>query len=114
MSAALPSGVLRHLVLLSYLPSVDATAIAGIDAAFRALPAQIALIRSFECGTDASPEGLGQGYTHAYVLGFADAAARDAYLVHPAHQAFVARVKPLLDRALVFDYLADTVPPSAA
>jgi L-alanine-DL-glutamate epimerase-like enolase superfamily enzyme len=51
--------VLRHIVLLSFLPQVDDAAIAGIDAAFRALPAQIALIRSFECGTDASPEGLG-------------------------------------------------------
>lgn len=114
MSDTLTPAVLRHLVLLSFVPSADAAAIAGIDAAFRALPAQIGLIRSFECGTDASPEGLGQGYTHAYVLGFADAAARDAYLIHPAHQAFVARVKPLLDRALVFDYLADAVPTSAA
>ena len=39
----------------------------------------------------------------AEVAGQADPAGRDAYLPHPAHQAFVARLSPLLADVLVID-----------
>ena len=52
---------------------------------------------------------LGQGFGHVYLMTFADAAARDAYLVHPDHQAFVAAIGPLLDAALVLDYTPQPV-----
>ena len=36
-------------------------------------------------GQPASPEGLNQGYTHGFVMTFADAAANH-YLTHPDHE----------------------------
>jgi hypothetical protein len=34
-----------------------------------------------------------------------DAAARDAYLPHPAHVAFTQQLQPILERVLVVDYV---------
>jgi len=96
--------MLRHLVLLKFADTAAPAAIAGIVAAFAALPAQIPTVTHFEHGTDVSPEGLAKGFTHAFLLGFADAAGRDAYLPHPAHEAFVARLRPLIADVLVVDY----------
>jgi hypothetical protein len=38
-------------------------------------------------------------------VSFKDAKARDAYLVHPAHKAFVDLLLPSLDEALVVDFV---------
>ena len=43
-------------------------------------------------------------------LSAAIAAARDVYLTHAAHLAFVELLKPWLARVLVFDYLPQEVP----
>jgi quinol monooxygenase YgiN len=98
--------VLRHLVLLRFKADAPVEGVAGIERAFVALREQIDGVRDLEWGTDVSPEGLAKGFTHAFLLTFDDAAARDAYLPHPAHQAFVAQLKPLLDDVLVIDYFA--------
>jgi quinol monooxygenase YgiN len=97
---------LRHLVLLRFKADASAEGVAGIERAFVALREQIDGVRDLECGTDVSPEGLAKGFTHAFLLTFDDVAARDAYLPHPMHQAFVAQLKPLLDDVLVIDYFA--------
>jgi hypothetical protein len=96
--------MLRHLVLLKFKPDTTPDAIADITAVFHALHAAIDTVRALESGTDVSPEGLAHGYTHAFLLTFDDAAGRDHYLPHPAHQAFVARLQPLLADVLVLDY----------
>ncbi len=100
---------LRHLVTFRYKPAIDPATLADAHAAFCALPSKIPGIVAFEHGADVSPEGLGQGFGHVYLMTFADADARDAYLVHPAHQAFVAGIGPLLDAALVLDYTPQPV-----
>jgi quinol monooxygenase YgiN len=97
---------LRHLVLLRFKPEAAAAAIDATVRGFVALRDAIDGVRDIEWGTDVSPEGLARGYTHAFQLSFDDAAARDAYLPHPAHLAFVAAMKPLLDDVLVIDYFA--------
>jgi hypothetical protein len=95
---------IRHLVLFRFKPQATAAEVDAIVLAFAALPARIAEVTSFEWGRDISPEGLAKGYTHCFQLTFADAPARDRYLVHPAHHAFVAGLQPALDEALVIDY----------
>lgn len=98
--------ILRHVVLFSFKNSASFEQIESIIAGFGALPQAIPGIVSYEWGTNVSPENLNDGFTHCFTLGFAEAPARDAYLVHPAHQAFVETLKPALERALVVDYWA--------
>jgi len=95
---------IRHLVLLRFTNDTPDAERREIESAFAALPAQIADITGFEWGINNSPEGLAKGFTHAFAVTFETAAARDAYLPHPAHVAFVARLKPRLGDVLVLDY----------
>ncbi len=98
--------VLRHVVLFAFKEAVTRTQLQAIEQAFAALPPQIAEIKDFECGTDVSEEQLADGYTHCFLVTFASLPDRDTYLVHPAHQAFVAWIEPHLAKALVIDYWA--------
>ncbi|WP_341676874.1 Dabb family protein [Niveibacterium sp. SC-1] len=98
--------MIRHIVLFRFEAESSPAARAALITAFRALPALIAEVRAFEEGPNLSPEGLGQGFDHAFVMRFADAPARDAYLAHPAHQAFVAQTRGVVAQALVFDLAA--------
>jgi hypothetical protein len=99
-------GQLRHVVLFKFKDGAPADAVKAIEEKFRGLKSKIAGISDFEWGTDVSPEKLSQGFTHCFFVTFPDAAARDAYLPHPAHQDFVALLKPHLDKVLVVDYVA--------
>lgn len=100
------SAGLRHVVLFSFQNKAAAEDIAAVVAGFRALKDAIPGIAAFECGTNVSPEGLNDGYTHCFTLTFASAEDRDAYLNHPAHQRFVATLGGCLERSLVLDYWA--------
>ena len=95
---------LRHVVLFKFKESSTPEDVARIVAGFRGLPAKIKEIAGFEWGTDVSPEGKAQGFTHCFLLTFATAADRDAYLPHPAHKEFVALIMPHLDKVCVVDY----------
>jgi hypothetical protein len=95
---------LRHLVLLRFRSTAPAGEIDAAIAQFVGLAKRIPGIRALEHGLDSSPEGLSRGFTHAFLLSFESAAARDAYLPHPAHQALVERIGPLVEDVLVIDY----------
>ncbi len=99
-------GKLRHVVLLQFKEGTSAEQIQKIEDAFRALPKKIPQIVDFEWGTNNSPEGLNDGFTHCFLVTFADEAGRAAYLPHPAHRAFVKILKPHLEKVLVIDYVA--------
>ena len=79
---------LRHVVLFGFAETVKPETVAEIVRRFGALKTLVPGIEAFECGENASPEGLNHGHTHAFLLTFPDAQARDAYLVHPDHVAF--------------------------
>ena len=64
-------------------------------------------IKSFEWGLNNSPEGLDKGLTHCFFVTFDSEKDRDEYLPHPAHQEFVAILKPHLEDAVVVDYWAN-------
>ena len=99
-------GVLRHIVLFKFKDGASDQEVREVVDAFRALPEQIPQIRDLEWGTNVSPEGKAHGYTHGFTVTFDNAADRDAYLPHPAHQRFGEMLGPILDKALVFDYFA--------
>jgi hypothetical protein len=86
--APMPSGAVRHLVVFRFKPGATPEQVRELTQAFGALRERIPGILGFEHGVNHSPENLHQGFTHVYLLTFASAAARDAYLPHPAHKAF--------------------------
>jgi len=98
--------MLRHVVLFKFKDESTAQQIKEVEDAFRALPSKIKEVKAFEWGTNNSPEGLAQGYTHCFFVSFASEEGRAAYLPHPAHKAFVDVLSPHLDKVLVVDYWA--------
>ena len=98
------SAHLHHVVLLAFRDDAPRDEIRGVEAAFAAPRDQVPGIIGLEWGTNESPEGLAQGFSHCFLVTFEDAAARDVYLPHPAHVAFGRLLRPSLDRVLVVDY----------
>jgi Stress responsive A/B Barrel Domain len=98
--------ILRHVVMFGWQAGTDSAEINKVVDAFRQLPSKISLIKSFEWGTNNSPEKLNQDLTHCFFLSFSSEKDRDDYLVHPAHKIFVAMDKPGLTKVTVFDYWA--------
>lgn len=98
---------LRHVVMFQFKETSSDEDIRKIEDAFGALPSQISEIKAYEWGTNNSPEGLNQGLTHCFLVTFESEEDRDAYLPHPAHQAFVEILEPHLEKAVVLDYWAN-------
>jgi len=101
-----PEKTLRHVVLFKWKEGTPEAKVREIEAAFRALPSKIKTIRDFEWGTNNSPEGLSQDFTHCFLVSFGSEADRAAYLPHPEHKAFIEVMKDHLDKVLVIDYWA--------
>jgi len=99
-------GVVRHVVLFKFKDGASAEQVKADEEKFRALKSRIPQILDLEWGTNVSPENHAQGFTHCFFLTFRDAAARDAYLPHPAHKEFGASLGPVLDKVLVVDYVS--------
>ena len=104
-TAASPATV-RHIVVFKYKPGATEAQIKQVTDAFVALKTKIPGIVSLEHGVNNSPEKHNQGFTHVYQVTFTNAAARDAYLPHPAHKAFGALLGTLgvLEDVFVVDY----------
>jgi hypothetical protein len=100
------AGKVRHVVMFRFKAGTAAEDIQKVEAAFRALPTKIPEIAGFEWGTNISPEGKSDGFTHCFFLTFKDVKARDAYLPHPEHKAFGKLARPFFDKVMVIDYVA--------
>ena len=97
----------RHIVIFQFKADAPAEKVRGVIEAFKALPSKLPAIQAFEWGTNVSPEGLDQGFTHIFTLTFASKEALEKqYLHEPAHQEFVAMLGGVLEKALVVDYNA--------
>lgn len=101
--------MLHHVVLLRFRSDLPEGAVASVFEALRALPEVIAGLREFQGGAYHSSEGLAQGFTHGFTMLFESETARDAYLPHPAHQAVVEQLLPMLEGGLAgvvaFDFI---------
>jgi len=98
---------LRHVVSFKFKPTATGDDIGRVQVEFAALKSRISEIKSLEFGTNISPEKLDRGHTHCFIVTFSSEADRDAYLVHPAHAAFVKILLPVLDEAFVVDFWAN-------
>ncbi len=105
-TTAVAESEFRHVVLFKFKPGATAEQVKEIEKAFAELPSKIDSIKGYEWGPSESVEGLNDGFTHCFLVTFKDKAGLEAYLPHEAHKAFGAKLKPLLEKALVFDYTA--------
>lgn len=99
-------GVLRHVVMFCFKSDTGKETIREIEATFAGLPEKIEEIQDFEWGTDVSVEGKATGFSHCFLVTFGSEKDRGTYLPHPAHQEFVALVRPHVEKSLVLDYWA--------
>ncbi len=99
-----PEKVLRHAVFFKFKDGTSDADVQKVVAAFDALPKKIDSIKGYQRGKNVSKAGLDDGFTHCFLVTFADEAGRAAYLPHPDHKAFGATLGPLLDKVFVVDY----------
>lgn len=98
--------VLRHVVLFKFKPDAPPEKVRELEASFKELPKKIAEIEDFEWGRNIGAEERSEGFTHCFLVTFADQSGLDAYLPHPAHQEYVEQLKPYLEKVLVVDYFS--------
>lgn len=98
------TGHFRHVVCFKFKDGTPEARVKEIEDAFAALKGKIDTVIDFEWGHSDSVEGLNDGFTHCFVATFKNKAGLETYLPHPAHQAFVADLKPHLDKVFVIDF----------
>lgn len=102
-AAAAPArGQLTHVVAFKFKKAVTDKQKKQVADAFAALPAAIPQIISLNHGTNVSKEGFNLGFTHAFVVTFANEKDRDIYLEHEAHKKFGKLLDGLLTDKGVF------------
>jgi hypothetical protein len=85
--------MIRHCVFIRFRPTVSEPEKAALMAEIAALKPRIPGFLAAHIGRNVSPEtGMDKGYAEGFIVDFADAAARDAYLVDPEHQKTGARL----------------------
>lgn len=87
---------IKHVVFLSFKADTPQAKLDEIFADLRGLQDKIPGILDFSGGPTVSVEGLERGHTHAFVMTFADTAARDNYLPHPDHEVVKAKILEVL------------------
>lgn len=91
---------IKHAVMLKLKAGTSPAKTREIFEALAALKSKIPGLLDFSGGPYSSPEGLNQGFTHGFVMTFADAASRDGYLPHPAHDEVKQLIFPELEGGL--------------
>jgi len=89
--------MIRHCVFGKVRADVNEAELAAIHADLEALRTVIDGMGPVAFGANASPEPFARGFTHGFTIDFRDAAARDAYLVHPDHGRAGARLVAALE-----------------
>ena len=97
-------GKLRHVVLFDFKDGTTEESLKAIETKFTSLPGDISEIVAYEWGTNNSPEGLDDGYSHCFLVSFENEAGRAVYIPHPSHKEFGAMVRPNVEKVLVFDF----------
>ena len=100
--------MIRHCVFLKFKPGIAPDEREALFDLLRALKVQLDGFIGISFSANHSPEGFGRGFDWAFIVDFVDTAARDAYLVHPAHQEAGARLVAALEGGteglMVYDF----------
>jgi len=81
-------GKLFHCVSFKFKEDVTDAQKKEVAKAFAALKTSIPQIMSLDYGTNVSKEKFDKGFTHMFVLTFANEADRDVYIGHAEHKKF--------------------------
>lgn len=95
---------IKHITLLKFKAGTSAAQIDQVFSDLLDLSESIPGVEDYIAGPNNSPEGQCKGFTHGFIMTFADAAARDAYLPHPDHERFKSAALPLIEDVAVFDF----------
>lgn len=102
------SSNLRHVVIFKFKETSSKASIDSVVDAFMGLAKKIPVVKSMEWGLNDSPENFHQGFTHCFVLTFANKKDRDeVYQKHPAHMEFQKILRPHMEKVFVVDYKAE-------
>lgn len=100
------AGEFRHIVMLKFNSQATADKVLELEKAFRELPKDIPEVQKLEWGTTENVEPRNDGFTHCFLVTFKDQEGLKKYIPSAPHQAFLAKLKPYLEKSLVFDYTA--------
>ncbi|WP_018236036.1 Dabb family protein [Ensifer sp. BR816] len=85
--------MIRHCVFIRFRPEVSEAEKMGIFAEISALKPRLPGLLAAHVGTNVSPEtGMDKGYAEGFIVDFADARARDAYLDDADHRTTGAKL----------------------
>lgn len=84
--------MIRHIVLIRFLPSLSEAEVAALFDELHAIEGKIPGLLSITSGRSESPEMMERGYMHGFVADFADWDALQRYQDHAAHQALGAKL----------------------
>jgi hypothetical protein len=96
----------HHIVLVQFAAG-KAHRMAELTTALENLHKRLPGFLYLSGGPYSSPEGLNQGYTHGFLMTFANAAVRDEYLTHPDHEKVKQAFLSDLASVVAFDFEAD-------
>ena len=105
MTTLAADGPVFHVVHFKFKADADPAAVKKVEVEFAALKQKIDVVQTLDWGTNISPEGLSDGFTHCWVVTFKNEKDRDTYLHHAAHTAFVEVLKPVIEKPLVVDFI---------
>ena len=85
--------MIRHIVAVHFRKDISDHDKSGLYAALQALSGHLSGILDFRSFANVSPEEpVIHGFKDLFWIDFQNAAARDAYLVYPLHQAIGAKL----------------------
>jgi len=96
--------VLRHAVFFSFKESASESDIKSVVDTFSALETDVPSIIGFEKGINNSPETHDDGFTHCFLVTFADTKGLQSYLPDPGHRGLVEMATPFTSNLFVVDY----------
>jgi len=94
--------MLTHIVLLKPKAEVSSAEIVAALAHVQALQQAIPGIVDIQVGENLNSSG-NQGYTHGFVMQFADAEVFKGYAPHPAHQPVSEELQQISESIIDFD-----------
>ena len=101
--------MIKHIVLCAFKKDLSEEAIAEILNSMHSLQKSIPQILSFSAGVNTSKEGLSKGFTHGFIMTFADEEAREIYIENEEHkrvaeQIVIPALQDGLNSVQVFDF----------